>query len=290
MAAYLTRQEIHEKLGQGLGMAMPVVTAAGAIGTAAALASGFINVSILSNSVGSTFPGTLVSFPFPPAPSAPISPTFGLIGNMGNRSGLLARLYRIGTLNLAATGNQFTHDSATFPLLRTEFGETNKPISLIPLIQVTTALTTTAATLRLRNATGPASGYTNQDGTAQTGNIDFTFPSATTAANSTYVPMLNVATSGLRDSGVRDVSNIDVTTAAGAGAATIWGMEPIMPLAHFSNAGGGFTDAVMSGMLGSDTAPAVPTAGTLTSLLAFIQYGTPSPIAGMFWLEGVEDA
>jgi hypothetical protein len=155
------------------------------------------------------------------------------------------------------------------------------------MFHVTTALSTTAAELYLRNATGPAAGYTNQDGTSQTGAEKFTFPSATTAANSCYIPMLNVSTAGLRDSGVRDVSNIDVTVAAGAGVVTLYGLELLLPINSPSGLSGGYIDPVMSGLLERDLKPAVPTSGTLTSLLAFVEIGSATAVAGLCVIEGV---
>lgn len=262
-------------------MFLPGLTTAAGSATSGNAAAGSFTMSFAYNSIGSGTP----SLPFPPSPGSPMHLAFAGLGNSQARAFALCRAYKLGTLNLAATGNQFTHDAATFPLLRTEFGEASKPISLTPIVVVTTGLTTTAAIFRLRNNTGPASGYTDQDGNTVTGATDFTFPSTTTAVGSCYAPMLE---SG--DSGVRDISHIDVTTASATGAADVWGVELIAPLPVASASGMVFADGLMSGLLGCDLTPAVPTSGTLTSILAILSFSSLTAPAANLILDGVLNA
>lgn len=281
MAAFTTRAGVHTRRGKGLGMFLPAITTAAGSVTSGNAAAGSFTMSFAYNSIGSGTP----SLTFPPSPGSPMNLAFAGLGNSAARAFALCRAYKLGTLNLAATGNQFTHDSATFPVLRTEFGEASKPVSLLPILSVTTALTTTAAILRLRNATGPASGYTDQDGNTTTGATDFTFPSTTTAVGSTYLPMLE---SG--DSGVRDISHIDVTTASATGACDVWGIEPIAPLPVFSGNSMSFADGVMSSLLACDLTPAVPTSGTLTSILAVLSFSSLTAPAVNLLIDGVLNA
>lgn len=281
MAAFTTRAGIHTRRGKGLGMFLPALTTSAGIITSPNAGCGYFGSCLGYNSIGSGTP----SLTFPPSPGSPMNLAFAGLGNNGARAVVLCRVYKIGTLNLAATGNQFTHDSATFPLLRTEFGEASKPISLLPMLTLTTALTTTAAVLRLRNNTGPAAGYTDQDGNSVTGTTDFTYPSTTTAVGSSYFPILENG-----DSGVRDISNIDVTTAAATGAADVWGVELIAPLPVTVANGLVFADGVMSSLLACDLAPAVATSGTVTSGLAILTFTSLTVPSILLVLDGVLNA
>lgn len=282
MPAFLTRQETHTRRGKGTGLLYPFSITGASTGTAASIASGGLTVFLVPNTIGTTFPSTIVGMSFPPSPAIGFNPIWSMGNSLIARGFSLGRIYRLGTLNLAATGNQFTPDGAvTYPLLRKEFTEASKAISLIPLLQVTTALSTTAAILRLRNNTGPGNGYVNQDGTGKTGTVDFTFPSVTTAVNSAYIPMLE---SG--DSGVQSISQIDVTTASASGAATVWGLELFFPMNTPVAALGYCFDSLISGFLAPDLSPAVPTAGTVTSHLIGISWVVSNnTVSGV--LEGV---
>jgi hypothetical protein len=185
----------------------------------------------------------------------------------------LAWVYTIGTLNLAATGDQFTHDAATFPLLRTEFGEASKAITLLPAIYITTATTVTAAVFSMKTNAG-GTGYTDQDGNTTVANVLMTLPAAATAVQSSYLFRLN---SG--DSGVRDINQIDVDTAASAGAATIFGVEIIADICNYPGQGG-LSNVLVNGLRLSELKPAVATSGTATAVLALVALGTGTSGAG----------
>jgi hypothetical protein len=177
----------------------------------------------------------------------------------------LVRYYLIGTLNLTATGDQFTHDAATFPVLRKKYGEASKPVTLMPVVYLTTALTTTAAIFKMKTDADGA-GYVDQDGNNTVGTKDFTFPSATTNVNSTYCMLPNNG-----DFGVQDITQIDVGTASATGAANIYGVEFLAPI-EGALARANLNDAAFSGLQMVDIAPAVATSGTVTSYLGI--FGT----------------
>lgn len=270
MAAYTTIRELHKKRGQGSGMFMLSGISTPSNVTGGSNASGNFTIQIQASTIGSTFPSSLAGVPTCPTPGDPINTAVVHYNCAVTRSQFLARLYKIGTLDLTGTGNKFTHDaSVTFPLTRTVYGASSQAINLIPLVYVTTALTTTAAIFRLRNNTGPAAGYTNQAGSGVIGTFDFTFPSTTTAVNSAFIPPLEWG-----DSGIQDISQIDVTTASATGACTIYGMEILLPLTNFQSGVQMVYDGIVGGMLPFDIRPATPTSGTLTSLLAVVQLGS----------------
>lgn len=247
--------------------------------TAAAAASGYFTAQLRANELTSTMPGTVDNWPT--AGSLPSAMTLGSVASIStNGSGgqIHGILYRLGTLNLAATGDQFTHDAATFPVLRTRFGVANQPVPLIPLVQITTATATTAPVFRLRTA-GGAAGYVDQDGNSVIGTKTMTMPAAATAQGSTFVFRLEDG-----DSAITDISAIEVTTAGTAGAATVWGLE-IFTTPHTYQIYEIVCHDIMYGGLGlSDLAPAVATSGTATTLLGGVTLlaGTGSN-GGIMW-------
>lgn len=230
----------------GTSASIPTTTAAGTT-------SGFFNLGFSGNAIGTTLPSTFGEFLIPAGISGDLVTLASLTSfSLSARSLAYLRIYKVGTVNLTATGNQFTHDTATFPLLRTEFGVANKAQALWPVIQLTTALTTTAAAFTFD--------YSDQDGNATTGTRTFIFPSATTTQSSAYFMPLEHG-----DWACRDISAVNVTTASATGAATIWLVEEIEPsLAPFATALSadyffGF------GLKIPNQQPAVATTGTVTT-------------------------
>jgi hypothetical protein len=104
----------------------------------------------------------------------------------------------------------------------------------------------------------------DQDGNNTVGTKDFTFPSATTNVNSTYLMMPNSD-----DFGVQDITQIDVGTASSTGAANIYGVEFLAPVEGVI-AKANLNDTVFGGLQMVDIAPAVATSGTVTSYLGIL--------------------
>lgn len=237
--------------------------------TTAAAASGFMNAYPMFAGIQSSVPGTLVSSPMPPTPDAPMLLT-GFRGYVNaSRPWMVGLWYRIGDLNLAATGDQFTHHSATFPLLRTKMGEASKPVNLIPFLVLSVATATTAPQFTIKNG-GASTGYVDQDGNTVVGTKVFTFPAAASVINSGFLMALEDT-----DRAIRDIQQINVGVAGSVGTAQIWGFEPLAPL--YNTAVGVLASSV--DMLGEsltllDTRPAVATSGTASSFFGMMLIGT----------------
>jgi hypothetical protein len=267
--AITTRTDIFTKMGSGKGL---VATWIGLIpsqgGTLQNAAAGFFNGNLSCNAIGTTYPTTLVGFPLP----AGLPNELYTIGAASSASGgagqYLAYFYEIGTVNLAATGDQFTHHAATFPMLRTQYGEASKPITLLPMIYITTATATTAPIMTLKTAAGGA-GYVDPDGNNVVGVRTLTLPAAATLAQSSYFFRLEDG-----DSGIRDITQIDVGTAGSAGAATVYGVELLMPLGTPLAARMVQTDAAFGGLGLNNLKPAVATSGTATAILGYVTIRT----------------
>jgi len=187
---------------------------------------------------------------------------------------LLCRFYRLGSQITSATGDQFTHDAATFPALRTQYGVASDPISLIPFIYVDDAPSATAPQLVLETVAG-GDGYVDQDGNSTRGVKTFVFPSAATVVDSGYILKLNDG-----DSGVRDITAIRTTVASGGtSSVVVFGMEILAAVGA-----GADTPSLHDGLFGGvsvlDLAPAAPTAGTFTTFLAFLGLGNTAGALG----------
>lgn len=237
--------------------------------SAAGATAGFISLSFTGNAIGSTLPSTIAEFATPEGITGDRWSIASVDGfNTSLRGWMFARIYKVGTVVLTATGNQFTHDAATFPLLRTEFGVSNKAQALWAVIQVTTALSTTAAALTMD--------YVDQDGNSVTGTRTFTFPAATTGQGSVYFLPLEQG-----DWAVRDVSAINVTTASATGAATVWLMEQLQPT--YNAFAGPITADYVSGhgLAVTNQTPAVATSGTATTNTVFSIFGASSAASGI---------
>jgi hypothetical protein len=277
--AIQSHQDILKNMGMGRCGVLEVKTLTTTTITGAGSTSGLITSTMVANAIGTTYPGTLVSFPLGNLTSDHwVRLSTRLVTS--TRAGWLANFYKIGTLVITATGDQFTHEAATFPILKTVLGQASQPLSLIPIVRVTTALTTTAAAFRLQTS-GGAAGYTDQDGNSTVGDVTFTFPSATTAINSCYVLRLN---SG--DSAVRDISNIRIDTASAVGAADIWGVELIAPLlSQFTAAEEVVSDTIYGGMSLWPAQCGVATSGTATTFTGIYSTGATSAASDQVHLE-----
>jgi hypothetical protein len=181
--------------------------ASGAI-TAAAAASGSITGGLHWNAIGTTLHSTLVDIVEPTGASSNRIVGYSLQSTRAIGFSIV-NLYQVGTLNLATSTSEFTHDAATFPILRTKMGQSSQPVALTPYLYVTTAATTTAAIMTID--------YVNQDGGSVTGTITTTMPATATAVGTLLRLPLE-----LGDSGVRDITDVKITTPASAGAATIY--------------------------------------------------------------------
>lgn len=234
-------------------------------------AAGHFSISISPWSFSSA---ALVDFPdsLPIPAGLPDSYFLGsIIGNaFTTRNTYFARIYLVGSLNLAATGDQFTHNAATYPLTRTIMGQATQPVAMIPLIRIKTALSATAAVIRLRTAAGGA-GYVDQDGNNVVGTKTITMPSPTTAAESCYIFKLETG-----DTGVRDISAIEVTTASSTGTADVCLLEIISPALSLTISPC-ITDCLMNGFM-RRVNPAVATSGTVPSALVVANFsGSNNP-------------
>lgn len=257
-----TLDDIYKQQARGKSIFRIGVTGAGTTGTAGAGTSGFFTLGLNGNSIGTTLPNTFGEFAIPSGLTGDLWTLASLIGSSTSvRGNVFARIYKVGTVSLTATGNQFTHDTATFPLLRSEFGASNKAQAFWPIIQVTTALSVTAAVFTMN--------YTNQTGGSITGTRSFTFPSATTGVSSAFFLPLEQG-----DWAARDISAINITTASTTGAATVWLMEELEPSTNmFQNV---LTADSLSGygLKIANQIPATATTGTATSSTVFSLVGT----------------
>jgi hypothetical protein len=271
-----TLSSVLQNQGKGKGLRQKVLSLGPVATTAAAAASNFIPLQIIANSLGTTHPATLVGFPLPTGITNEMFVTHltSVLGINQGRAYWLALFYKIGTLNLAATGDQFTHDAATFPILRTQYGVASQPIDLLPFLQVTTATTVTAPIIRMRTNAG-VSGYKNQSGSNIVGTKTITFPAAATGASSGFYMQVENG-----DSAVQDVTAIEVTTAASAGAATLWGVELLVPLLCYSLNGMNTIDTSVFAAAMNDMMPGLATSGTATSFLGFISTQLASATGG----------
>jgi hypothetical protein len=204
--------------------------------------------------------------------------------NASNRQFAFGNFYKLGTLNLAATGDQFTHDAATFPVLRTRLGQASQAVPLRPLVQITTACSVTAPIFILRTAAG-AAGYVDEDGNSVIGTKTMTMPSVTTAVQSTYLFRLEDG-----DSAITDITAIEVTTASSTGAATIWGFEELGTVPAVIGSEGGYRDAVFSGLRMATMNSAVATSGTASSFSGILAIGSNAAATPHLVIKAVLDA
>lgn len=280
-----TRDDVFLNLAKGKGQHLIGISATPGSLTAATAASGFLVFSIAPNSIGSTLPATNQDFPEGAAPPSALFNTL-FAGNVSSstRHMWLARFYLFGTLNTGGSGNQFTHDAATFPVKRTVFGAASTAIDLIPVIQPVTQSAPPNAVSFILKDTAPSAGYTNQDGTGVTGTKTITLPGSSVVGGC-YVPRLEDG-----DSAVQDVTQIDITSNSGTtSSANVWGVELIAPIMSVVAGFGSLYDGLFGGLGMNNVAPAVATSGTVTSFLGLTNVSTTGS-TGYFYQASVLNA
>lgn len=249
--------EMDRLITEGKACAITQASAATSAGTAPIAATGNLGGVFFPEAVGSTLWSTIVK---PKIPSGNYRFYSAQLGSTRGLTYMVARLHKMGTINLAATGAQFTADAGVFPVLRTEMGQASQPIILTPMILVTTATTVTAPILKMN--------YKNQDGNDITGTIQTTFPAAATALGTMLMPRLEVG-----DSGITKINGIQVDTAASVGVASMYGLEPLDLCTVFAanvpssaNCRRGYNPAPLE--------EPVPTSGSLDSYIGFVALGS----------------
>jgi len=236
-------------------------------GTFASSTSGFVNITFGGNTFGTTFPGTIGSVNGASVSSELLITTIVSSASAGRHGGI-CRLYKIGDVNFTALGNCFTHDAATYPLLRTAMGVSNAPQSFIPILQITGTTGGAAAQFQIRDATS-TTGYINQDGTTVIGNKTFVLPSATTIAGSVYFLPLNDG-----DYACRDITQVTCTVAGTNAFGTIWMLEDL-GLGQSGIAAPGITDHVYgSGLRLTQAVACTSTTGTVSTVLIPYYFGS----------------
>ena len=216
--------------------------------TSAAAASGSIAGGLHWNALGTTLHSALVGFIMPPGAAS--NRLVGVTVQSTRSIGInIVNLYQVGTLNLATSSGEFTHDAATFPILRTKMGQASQPLALTPYLYVTTATATTAVVLTID--------YVNQDGGSVTGTVTLTLPATTTAAGTLLRIPIEIG-----DSGVRDITAINITTPASAGAATIFLAEILDTVATPQAHQAGYRNTVVRSPNMPLFSPGVATSGT----------------------------
>jgi len=127
------------------------------------------------------------------------------------------RLYGVSGISLASTGDKALNDG-TVSLPRYADGA-----GVIPVMEVTTAGTTTAAVVTLTS-------YVNQDGDTITGTNSFTFQTVAPGAGQwQFLPLLT------GDMGCRSVTTLNVGTAATALVVNALLVKPLMVIPVFAN-------------------------------------------------------
>lgn len=261
--------------GQGKGVRLSQVGVASGGTTAATSASANINQIFLYNSIGTTLYSTLVDIPIQAGlTSSPLRLKNFSVGLNRVADVQLVRLYKLGTVSLS-TGT-FTHDAATFPILKTQMGS-SQALDLIPFIQVTTAPATTAPAFTFS--------YTNQADASVTGATTFTFPSATTAVGSCYMLRLEAG-----DSAIHDLTAMSFSATGTAGAATLWGMESFGSAKVAAATACGAKNALIKGISIPNVLPGAATSGTATSQLVPMAVGVTLTTTHSIVVDLFEDA
>lgn len=287
MGVLTSRAKILENLSKGKATGFTGLLSNSGTVTAANAGAGFFNISLLGNLLGTTVPTTYSPIPLdiPTAnPTRLLSMGLSPNSTAGLKTYFLANIYRIGTVDPTSTGDKFTHDAATFPILKTQFGVANQPLSLLPFFVVTAVTATTAAVMRLRTAAGGA-GYVDQDGNNKVGALTITLPNVATAAGSSYPFKLEWG-----DSAVQDITAVEVTTATSAGSIVVYGAEILAAVSHPLSALMVFKDTLFSGIHLDDLRPGVATSGSANSILALFSIGASTASQPIINLEAVYDA
>lgn len=268
-------QALQAAIQAGKQANMPFKTIATGTGTNAVAASGFIGGLLLWNQIGTTLHSTLIP---------PVEPTGASNERLVGYNIIAARastfemvnLYKVGTLNLATTSGEFTHDAATFPILRTRMGQASQPISLTPLLYITTSTTVTPAQMTID--------YVDQDGNSETGTINFTLPAAASSAGALFRLPLEFG-----DSGARDITDIKITVAASAGAATVYLAEIHENLGTPGTFGAGYRNSVVNSPSIPLISPGVATSGSVDAKTTIRVAGSGTNITAFCKIQTVMD-
>lgn len=256
-----------------IGVASGGVTPPGAAG------GGFVG-SFCWNAIGTTLPGgPYTGFPLPAGIDSSKILRLLYAKPGGNRiaSYWLGYLCKLGTVSLTATGQQFTHDAAGFPILRTRMGQTGQATPGWLFLNVTTAATITGPVFTLK--------YKDHLGNTITGTKTTTL-GTTTAVNSMILPRLEDGSAG-----ITDLVEINLSVAATTGAADVYLFEPLMGTCMPVVTHESVIDSVMSaGFNPPNIAPPAPTSGTLTSYLGFWQSPNSATTTGSMMATAVMDS
>jgi hypothetical protein len=266
-------QDITIKEATGKIVHMMLQTPTTATITAPAAASGALAFTVGGGfqSLGTTLPSTLVDAYPAGLTSNPLRAMWIHTAATRAETMLLGRIYKIGTINWTATGQRLTHDAATFPILRTAMG-TSQKVPLIPFIYMTAATTTTAAIFTMK--------YVNQDNTTVTGTRTFTMPNIATAIQSCFFMNFQDigAVNGRMDTAVYDITEINVTTSAAVGTSDLWGLEILGVCGSPSTSNTGSKNFVYQGITIPNINPGAATSGTAVTKLAVLGVGTASTL------------
>lgn len=258
-----SRADIIDRLAKGQGRLDHMQGVSAVAFTAATATSGSISATLGLNAIGSTLWATRKGFPNNDEAQGPMRVVNFQGVNTRIGTTCLARLYLLGTINLTSTsGNRFTPDAATFPVLATRMGVASQRVPLVPLALVTTATTVAAAAFTFD--------YVNEDGTSRVGNKAFTMPAAVTLVGSGFILPVNEV-----DVAVTAMTSVTVTTAATAGILTLFGAD-ILAVASTTVAGvtPQFQNLAIDPVL-TNASQHPATAGSVSSILATIILGGP---------------
>ena len=271
MPAIANIDDIYKQQARGKFVTRMGTSGTGASTNAGTSACGFFTLSFTGNAIGTTLPNTFGEFAIPSGITADLTNLASLSGSsLSARGCAFFRIYKVGTINLAATGNQFTHDTATFPLLRSEFGVSNKAQALWPVLQVTAVTATNQAVMTFT--------YVNQIGSSVTGARTLTLPAAATSASSAFFIPLEQG-----DWAAQDITAMNITTAATAGTATVWLAEEIDPSTNL------FATCMTAdfiagyGLKTNNQTPAVATSGTVTTATVTSLIGATGSYVASVW-------
>lgn len=234
--------------------------------TGATVNSGGIAAVPLFNNLGTTLWSAFKGFPLPPGVTDTTDWRALWLKNASVRVGAywLANFYKIGDVNLAASGQQLTHHAAGFPLSRT-MGYGSEAVRGFPLIVTTTATSTTAPVITNIK-------YRNGDGNIVTGTQSFTYPATNTVIGSSYLLSLEDA-----DESIQDITEVNIGTPSSAGTAAIYLAEPILPASVFMAGMVTQTDGLRGARLGLPRInPAAPASGTVDWALGMLAVGVAS--------------